>query len=300
MGFLSPHPPSPVSLLRKRFGELGWVAGKTYRVEFAYAGGKLDRLPALADMLVAKKVDVIWTLGPEAAVAAARATTTIPIVFALVGFPVESGLVDSLAKPGRNVTGVAWSSSPGIDAKRIQLLREIAPDALRLASLSVPSLVDTVSGDRISAISRDAFDAASRDQGFELRRFKVLEDADLEPAFAAIVKWGAQALQDTGSPLSYRNMKRIVDFTNRNRLPAIFTFPDYVKAGGLMSYAVDWRPIVVRSYGYVDKILRGAKPAELPVDLPKTYKLAVNLKTAKALGLTIPPSLLLQADKVIE
>lgn len=299
MGFLSPHPKSPTTLLRKRFGELGWIEDKTYRVEFAYAGGKLDRLPELAAMLAAKKVDVIWALGPEAALAAARATKTIPIVFWGVAFPVEQGLVDSLAKPGRNVTGVAWSSSPGIGAKRLQLLREIAPDATRLASLSVPSLVRTVEGGRVTIAGGDV-DAASRDLGFEVRRFKVLNDADLEPAFAAIMKWGAHALHDSGSPLSYRNMNRIVDFANRNRLPAIYTFRDYVVAGGLISYAIDWRRTAVRSYDYVDKILRGAKPADLPVELPQKYELGVNRKTAKALGLTIPPSILLSADHVIE
>jgi len=285
--------------LHKRLRELGWIEGKTCLLEEAYAEGKLDRMPALARMLVAKKVDLIVAIAPEAAVAAARATTTIPIVFWAVAYPVEQGLVDSLARPGRNVTGVAFWTGPEIDLKRVQLLREIAPDALRLASLWTTTVARTVAGGEVT-IGRDAFDAAARELRFEPRSFPVEKDADFEPTFAAILKWGAQALEDPGSPLTFQNMKRVVNFANRNRLPAIYSFPDFVEAGGLIGYGIDWRPTVVRSADYVDKILRGAKPAELPVELPGKYSLALNLKTAKTLGITIPQSILLRADRLIE
>lgn len=287
------------NLLHRRLHELGWVEGKTCLVEDAYAEGKMDRMPALAGMLVAKKVDLIVAIAPEAAVAAARATTTIPIVFWAVAYPVEQGLVDSLAKPGRNVTGLAFWSGPEIDLKRVQLLREIAPDALRLASLWTTTVARTVGGGKVT-IGRDAFAAAAQELGFEPRSFPVEKDADFEPAFAAILDWRAQALEDPGSPLTYRNMKRVLNFAIRNRLPAIYSFPDFVEAGGLIGYGIDWRPTIVRSAEFVDKILRGAKPAELPVELPGTYSLALNLKTAKTLGLTIPQSILLRADRVIE
>jgi len=299
VGFLSPSSFIPFNPIRRRLRELGWSEGKTYLVERAYGHGNEDRLTALAGMLVAKKVDVIWAFAPEAAVAAARATTTIPIVFWGVAYPVEQGLIDSLAKPGRNVTGVAWFAGPGVDLKRIQYLREIAPSALRLAALTVPSALRTVAGGS-ATIGRDAIDAASRNLGFELRRFPVVKLADFEPAFAAIVKWGPQALLVAGTALTAQAKDQIVDFAHRNRLPAVYTLRDFVVAGGLISYAIDWRPTAASSMDYVDKILRGAKPAELPVDIPSRYELAVNLKTAKALGFTIPPSLLLQADKVIE
>jgi len=299
LGVLSPSRRVPIETLRKRLGELGWLEDKTYLIERAYGQGNKDRLPELASMLVAKKVDVIWAFGPEAALAAARATRTIPIVFWGVAYPVESGLVDSLHKPGQNVTGVAWRASAEVEAKRIQYLREIAPDALRLAWLRVPSATRTVAGDMVTS-SGDTHEAASRDLGFELRRFEVRRAADFEPAFAAIVKWGAQALMVAGTTLTWDAKDRIIAFALRHRLPAVYASGAFIAAGGLISYAADLRQTWVRSFEYVDKILRGAKPAELPVDLPKKYELAVNLKTAKALGLTVPPSIMVSADRVIE
>lgn len=304
LGILSPHRKPPpesgaTNPLRKRMEELGWFVGKTHLVESAYGDGHEERLPELAATLVAKKVDVIWALGPEAAVAAARATKTIPIVFWGVAYPVEQGLVESFARPGRNATGVAWSASPEFDAKRVQLLREIAPDGRRLAHLNVPSAVSTVSGGRV-ATAGGAVDGAARSLGFELRKFPVLKAADFEPAFAAIVAWGAQALLVAGTTVTARARKPIAEFALRERLPAIYTLSGFVEAGGLISYAIDRRATMARSMDYVDRILRGAKPAELPVDLPSHYELAVNLKTARALGLTIPQSILLRADRVIE
>jgi len=297
-----PKPPPQVVAnypTRKRLRELGWIDGKTLLVENAYGEGNEDRLPALAAMLVAKRVDAIWAFGPEAALAAARATKTIPIVFWGVAFPVEQGLVDSLAKPGRNVTGVGWWSTPEVEAKRMQLLREVVPDALRLALLEVPSTVRTVAGGRVT-IADDARDAASHKLRFELRRFPVLKAADFEPAFAEIVKWRARALLVAGTFVTWRAKDQIFAFALRHRLPAMYGGDGWVAAGGLVSYASAILPAMVRSADYVDKILRGTNPAELPVDLPARYELSVNLKTAKALGITIPPSIKLSADHVFE
>jgi putative ABC transport system substrate-binding protein len=249
-------------------------------------------------MLAAKKVDVIWTSGSEAAVAAARATTSIPIVFWGVGFPVEQGLIDSFAKPGRNATGVAWFASPEVSGKRLELLREIAPTAKRLALVSVPAIFHKVAGGPAEVTSSTG--PAAEKLGYELREFPVEKAEDFEPAFAAILAWGAQALTVAGTSLTFRERQRIADFAIRNRLPSAFTLQEFVEAGGLVSYAIDWRPTVARSADYIDRILRGAEPGELPVDLPSRYETAVNLKTAKALGLTVPQSVLVRADRVIE
>lgn len=300
LGILSPHrtpPPDRLasSPLRVRLRELGWEDGKTLRYEYAYGEGREDRMPALAAALVAKKVDVIWALGPEAAIAAARATSTIPIVFWGVLGPVENGLVESIARPGRNVTGVAWAASPGVELKRMQLLREIAPAGKRLAFIVVATAAQQGSTE-----ARSAFIDATQRLGYEVKTFPVVKSEDLEPAFAAIRAWGAQALNVVSTPLTMRERQRIVDFANDNRLPSAYALPDFVEAGGLVSYAIDWRPTFARSAEYVDRILRGAKPGDLPVDLPTQYVTAVNLKTARAIGIEIPQSILLRADRVIE
>lgn len=305
LGILSPTPkPPPEERQRNPFNvrlrELGWVEGETLLFERAYGEGSEERLPELAAMLVAKRVDVICALGAQAAVVAARATRTTPIVFWGVPFPVEQGLIESFARPGRNATGVAWSASPGVEDKRLEFLREVAPAAKRLAAIVVPTELRTVAGGP-AKIPSTAIIPTARKFGYEeYRAFPVAKQDDFEPAFAAILAWGAQALSVGASTLTSRNQQRIVEFANRNRLPSAFTTPDYVEAGGLVSYAIDWRPAFARTADYIDRILRGAKPSELPVDLPSRYVTAVNLKTAKALGLKIPQSILLRADTVIE
>ena len=303
LGILTPFPrPKPEEFARSplivRLRELGWVEGKTLLIERAYGEGREERLPELASTLVAKGVDVIWAFGTEGAVAAARATRTIPIVFWGVPAPVEQGLVESLARPGRNVTGVAFAADFGVEAKRLELLREIAPAARRLAAISVPTSIRTVAGGSVDLPSET--NAAASKLGFELRRFPIEKQEDFEPVFAAILAWGAEALTVSGSGLFGRNRPRIAEFANRSRLPSAFTLPDYVEAGGLVSYGIEWQPTIAQTADYIDRILRGAKPSELPVDLPSKYVTAVNLKTAKALGLNVPPSILLRADRVIE
>ena len=303
LGILSPFPrPRPEEIARSpltvRLRELGWVEGKTLLVERAYGEGSEERLPELASTLVAKRVDVIWAFGPEGAIAAARATRTIPIVFWGVPAPVEQGLIESFARPGRNVTGVAFYAAPGVEAKRLELLREIAPAARRLAAISVPTSMRTVAGG--SAELPPVSAPAASKLGFELRMFPIEKQEDFEPVFAAILAWGAEALSVSASGLFGRNRQRIAEFANRNRFPSAFTLPDYVEAGGLVSYGIEWQPTFAHTADYIDRILRGAKPGELPVELPRSYVTAVNLKTARALGLNVPPSILLRADRVIE
>jgi putative tryptophan/tyrosine transport system substrate-binding protein len=286
------------SPLRNRLRELGWVDGKTFLIESAFGEGREDRLPELASMLVAKKVDVIWAGGPEAAVAAARATKTIPIVFWGVPFPIEQGLVNSFARPGRNVTGVAFFSSPEVHSKRLEFLGAIAPAAKRLANISVPTSSATVEGGQTKI--RIDLTPAAQNLGYELRTFPVEKPEDFEPTFAAILAWRAQAIAVTGTSLTFRARHKIADFALNKRLPSAFTLRSFVEAGGLVSYGIDPGPTVARTADYVDRILRGAKPAELSVDLPSRYEMAFNRKTATALGLTIPQSILLRADRVIE
>jgi putative tryptophan/tyrosine transport system substrate-binding protein len=296
---LNPHPkPPPDQLaknpLRLRLRALGWIGGETVDVVAAFGEGSEDRLPELAAMLVARQVDVIWCLGPEAAIAAARATQTIPIVFWGVAYPVEQELIDSLARPGRNATGVAWYSDPEVDGKRLELLQEIAPAATRLAFLSVPTAVQKVSGG--TATFPPATPTAARRLGYELQSFPVSKVDDFAGAFRGILDWGAQALSVSGTALTVRERARIVDFANGHRLPSAYTLRGFVESGGLVSYAIDWRPTFAQTADYIDRILRGAKPGDLPVTLPTGYEIAVNLKTAALLGLKIPESLLLRAN----
>jgi putative ABC transport system substrate-binding protein len=309
LGILSPDRlPSPEVRTNNpfvnRLRELGWSDGKTITIERAYAEGNPERLPELAATLVAKKVDVIWTARPQAAVAAARATSTIPIVFFGAGFPVELGLVNSLAKPGRNVTGVTPFADESIYVKRYQLLRELAPDARRIAILGVPASANnpTVAGGvlNVNPLLRDKVDAALRNLGIEYRRFEFATTAELEPALAAIAKWAPNALSVLDVALTFSARKQIVEFARRHRLIDIYESIAWTQAGGLFSYGTMFLPAVLRTADMVDRILRGTKPSDLPVELPSHYEMVVNLGTAKALGFKVPQSILLRADKVIE
>ena len=288
---------SPITAKLK---ELGWIEGKTFLVERAYGEGSEDPLPEIAAGLVRKRVDVIWTFGPEPAVAAARATKMIPIVFFGVTWPVEYGLVDSIARPGRNVTGVSFNAAPEVMLhKPLEMLREIAPRLRRVAVIT-PKGRTSVTGGEVPPNIRTLEPAAKR-FAFDLLDFPVAREADIEPMFAAILAKKAEAVFEIPTPLTFRARKRIVDFTNHNRLLGISNAPDFVTLGGLLAYSsyAGLEPIL-RSFEYVDRILRGAKAADLPVELPSRIELAINLKTAKALGLTSPQSVLLRANRVIE
>jgi ABC-type uncharacterized transport system substrate-binding protein len=296
------HPMSPEETVRAWFAqglrERGWVPGQNVRVETLYSEGRADRLAELAADLVRQKVDVIWCPGPPSAVAAARATRTIPIVFWGVAFPVELGLVASLGRPGGNVTGVAYSAGPEIVTKLVELVKVVAPSAARLAGLYEDSAIQKVGGEPFRP--SEFFEPALRQFGMELRRFAVAALEDLDRVFTQIRDWPADALVALGDPATWRARQRIVDFANRHRLPGIFGMKDFVLAGGLLSYGPDIAETLRGSASYIDRILRGAKPSDLPVEQPTRFELVVNLKTARALGLAIPQSLLLRADQTIE
>jgi len=275
-----------IEAFRKGLREHGYVEGKNVVLEYRYAEGKLDRLPDLAAQLVALKVDVIVTASPPAVRAAKNATSTIPIVFAAVGDPVAIGLVESLARPGQNITGLSIGG-PELDGKRLELLKEAVPKISRVAVL-------------FAEMPRKEREIAAQALGIQLISLPVRELGDIEPAFETARKENVHALLTSPSPLLNTVRERIVELAARNRLPAMYGGPEFVEAGGLMSYAPSYTDLFRRAATYVDKILKGAKPADLPVEQPTKFELVINLKTAKTLGLTIPQSLLLRADQVIE
>jgi putative ABC transport system substrate-binding protein len=277
--------------------ELGWVEGKNIRIERAYADKKYERLAVLAEELVRKKVDLIYAQGPDPALAAARATATIPIVFFGPTFPVEMGLVNSYARPGRNATGVAWSAGVEAYVKLLEFVKELVPAAARVAYLRpTPPGRDTVYW---TEAARTLVSAAKK-LGFELRVFDVARPEDFDPAFKAILAWRAQALYSHGTPLTFPELQRIADFTNASRMPSFFDSRLFAEVGGLFSYGPEISRLFLQSVGQIDRILRGANPATLPVEMPTHCELFVNARTARALGITIPQSLLLRAARVIE
>lgn len=302
LGILNPDlTPTPQELaaspIYAALRKLGWVEGQNLRIERADADGREERLPELAAELARKRVDVIYTLaGPGAAMAAARATKTIPIVFFLGGDPVANGLVDTLARPGRNATGIAYTHS-GVILKEFELLKQLVPRLQRVASIIVPSLLRTVAG---AYQSTDSTDKAVNSLGITLQHFPVEQSEDFDAAFKNILAWRAQGLRVLNVPLTFRERSRFVDFAADNRLPCISSSPRWVETGALASYGPTFDGLRQRAISMVDRILRGAKPSDIPVELPTRYELAINLKTARALKLKIPQVILARADRVIE
>ena len=274
--------------------ELGYVEGRNVVTEYRSADGKADRLPALAAELVALKVDVLVAAGQSAALAARQATKTIPIVLPTAEDPATNGLVASLARPGGNITGLALLS-PELIGKSLEQLKEVVPWAGRVAVLWHPGAPERGERD----ILKDA-EFVARDLGIQLRVVKALGPDDFLRAFTVTKRVQADALTVLSSPLFVAERRRIADLAKKNRLPTAFASRAYVEAGGLVSYGPNLAEMLRRSATYVDKILKGAKPGDLPVEQPTTFELVVNLKTAKALGLTIPASMLSRADRVIE
>ncbi|XIA64519.1 ABC transporter substrate-binding protein [Bradyrhizobium sp. TZ2] len=272
--------------------ELGYVEGKTIQIHERYAGGELDRLQGLARELVALKVDVIVAMAVAASTAAHETTVRIPIVMVHAGNPIGAGLIKSLARPGGNVTGTT-SMLPDLGSKQIELLHQVVPSARRIAFLSNPT-----NAGRAPSL-QSAADAA-RLLGLELVLADVVARQDFEPAFARIEQSQAEALLVVGEPLINNNREAVIAFAARRRLPALYTLGDWVRDGGLMSYSTKINVHYPRAADYVDKILKGASPAELPVEQPVGFELLVNLKTARALNLALPPNLLAVADEVIE
>jgi len=276
---------------RQGLRDLGYVDGSNVAIEYRDAEGKLERLPALAAELVALKVDVILAAGSLLALAAKQATKTIPIVFAAAPDPVTDGLVTSLARPGGNVTGLS-NLAPELVGKRLELLTQAVPGVSRIAVLWQPG----GAGER----TLQAAEAATRPLGVRLQFVEARGPDDFDRAFSDMTSARAGALTVFGGAMFLNERRRLVDLVAKNRLPAVYVVREYVDAGGLMSYGPNIADNYRRAATYVDKILKGAKPADLPVEQPTKFELIVNLKTAKSLGLTIPQSVLLRADKVIE
>ena len=279
----------------------GWVLGKNLLVEPAYADGKPERLQELAEELIRKRVDVILS-GRDEILAAARATRTIPIVCIELLWPVEQGLIDSNARPGRNVTGLTVYTGIEVGNKRLQFLREIVPAAKRLSWLwGLNSIsVETLAGSSVDMAS--VSEAAAKSMGFETKFHIARTTGDLDAVFADMIDWHAQAVLAAGRPV-WEARQHVAELALRHRLPSAFVSREHVEAGGLLSYGIpasEWDRIGIRQVEYVDRILRGALPADLPVERPNRYELVINMKTAKALGVTIPQSVLLRADEVIQ
>ena len=281
---------------RQGLHDLGYVEGRNVVIEFRDAEGKLERLPALAAELVALKVDVIFVGGgTRVTLAAMQATKTIPIVFTGVGDPVESGLVTSLARPGGNVTGLS-NLGPELVGKRLELLKQAVPGVDRVAVLWLPGAL----GERTDKDMLTGADVASRALGLRLQFVEARGADEFVRAFSDMSSARAGALAVLPSNRFLRERIRLVDLAAEKRLPAVYTSREFVDAGGLMSYGANEPDLFRRAATYVDKILKGAKPADLPVEQPTKFELVINLKNAKDLGLTIPQSVLARANEVIQ
>jgi putative tryptophan/tyrosine transport system substrate-binding protein len=294
IGVLSPaSPPHPsIDAFRQGLRDLGYVEGQTVLLEYRYAAWQLDRLPALAAELVQLTPDVIFTYTTNGALAAKQATTTIPIVVGSAGDMVARGIVESLARPGGNITGTTTFGAD-LEGKRLELLKEVVPQMTRVAFLGNPA----------SPAWPAHFDSLTADAqalGVQLLRVDARALSEFEGAFAAMAAGRADALLVTDNALFHEYRQRLAELAATHRLPAISRIRGFAEAGGLIQYGDDPIELARVAATHVDKILKGAKPGELPVERPMKFELVLNLKTAKALGLTMPPTLLLQADEVIQ
>jgi putative ABC transport system substrate-binding protein len=281
-----------VAAFREGLRDRGWVEGQNVIIEYRWAGGMAERYPTLLAELVGLKVDLIVTTTTTGALAAKRATTEIPIVFTMVSDPVASGLVASLARPGGNATG--WSNIlPETSGKLLELLREAVPGVSRIAILA--NLTNPGKALELKALSDQA-----QTLGVTLQSVEVPSPTTLDAAFSANEQTHPEALITLVDAVTLSQRQRIVEFAAKHRVPAIYQVREFTDAGGLMSYGLNMPGMFRHTAIYVDRILKGAKPADLPVEQPTMFELVINLKTAKALGLTIPPSLRVRADEVIE
>jgi putative tryptophan/tyrosine transport system substrate-binding protein len=280
-----------VEAFRKRLRELGYVEGKNIVIEYRYAEGKLERLPDLAAELVRVKVDVIVTASNAAILAAKKASATIPIVFTAHPDPVGTGLVSSLARPGGNITGLSNMASD-LDGKRLELLKEAFPKVARVAFLWQP-------GGARGNLRLTEMEAAAKALGVKLQSLPVRSLDDFESAFARAKRDSAQALITAPNALIMGQRHQVLDFAARNRLPAMYHDSEWVEAGGLMSYAPSYTDLFRRAADFVDKILKGTKPANIPVEQPMKFEFMFNLKAAKQIGVTVAPNVLVRADRVI-
>ncbi len=288
-----PSPPDPnAEAFRKGLRELGYVEGQNIAIEYRTAEGRPDRLPALAGELVTLKVDVIVAGGSVAVQAAKQATTTIPIVMSAAGDPVGAGFAGSLARPGGNITGVV-NLAPELGAKRLELLKETSPSLARVAAVSNPA-------NPAHALELREAQAAAQTLRITLLSLTAPGPEAVETAFATMVRERVRGLMILPDAVFFGQRGRITDLAAQGRLPAIYDQKAYVDAGGLMAYGPSFADLNRRAATFVDKILKGAKPADLPVEQPTRFELVINLKTAKALGLTVPRSILIRADQLIQ
>lgn len=281
-----------IAAFRQGLGELGWVEGRHYTIEARFADGKHERLPGLAAQLVGQRVDVILAGSNPGTLAAKNATRTIPIVMVTTADPVGSGLVESLGRPGANVTGVT-ALGQGLNAKRLELLKELVPAVTRVAVLTNPASPYTL------PFMKESVDA-SRAFKLQIQVVEAGEPAQFTRAFGAMAQANAEALTVLPDLMFITHRRRIVELAAASRLPAVYGEREFIDAGGLMFYGASLADMYRHAAGHVDKILRGSKPADLPVEQPTKFEMIINLKTARTIGLTIPRALLLRADRTID
>ena len=282
-----------VEAFRQGLHELGYAEGKNITIEYRFAEGREDRIRQFASELVRLKVDVIFVSATVATLATKNATTTIPVVFTIVDDPIAFGLIDSLGHPGGNITGLTSGAGPGLYGKRLELLKETFPRVSRVAVLWNPD-------DPGSVINMRGMEAPARSLSLKLQSVEMREPNDLEQAFSAMKREHAEALVTILGALVGGQRSRIVDLAAKSRLATMSAESRWTEAGGLMSYGASYPDLYRRAATYVDKILKGAKPAELPIEQPTEFEFVINLKTAKQIGLTIPQSVLYRADKIIK
>jgi putative ABC transport system substrate-binding protein len=292
IGILAIEAWPPIDAFRQALNDLGYVEGKNVRFEQRYAKGRNERFPELANDLVGLNVDVILTWGTDAVLAARQATTTIPIVMGAIGDPLGSGIVTNLARPGANVTGFS-SLAAELEAKRLELLKEAVPGLSSVAILFNPT-------NRYMPLALQSARQAAQTLHVSLAVHEVHDITTLDAAFVNLTKGGPDAFMVLADTFLVSQRSRIAQFAIQNRLPSVYTYREHVEAGGLIAYTPNYHDLFRRAATYVDKILKGAKPGELPIEQPTKFDLVINLKTAKALGLTVPLTLQAAADEVIE
>jgi putative tryptophan/tyrosine transport system substrate-binding protein len=292
IGVLAIEPWSPIDTFRQALDDLGYSEGKNVRFEYRYAKGNNERLPELANDLVGLNVDVIVTWGTDAVLAAKQATTTIPIVMGVIGDPLGIGIVTNLAHPGGNITGCSLDSAE-LEAKRLQLLKELVPGLSRVAILFNPT-------NHYMPLALQSARKGAQLLHLSLAVYKVYDTTTLDAAFATLTKDRPDAFLVPADTFLASQRGRIAQFAIENKLPSAYTFREYIEAGGLLAYTPNYKDLFRRAASYADKILKGAKPGELPIQQPRGFHLFINLKTARALGLTVPRRLIAGAVEVIE
>ncbi len=295
LGFVDPQSPTTrprgVEAFWQRLRDLGWIQGQNLVIEERRADGRVDRLPALMKELVDRNVDLLFTYGTRGAIAAKGATSTIPIVDAAMADPIASGVVTSLAHPGGNLTGLSLAWAGGLVGKRLELLQEAVPQLSSVAMIANPD-------DPVMREMAQELDAIAPSRGIKVRLIGVRKEEALDHAFRQARK-EAEAALVLGGLFMFEHRRQVATLAARYRLPVMYPLREYVEAGGLMAYGADSATLFRRAADYVDKILKGAKPAELPIEQPSEHELVVNLKVAKALGLVIPESILLRANEIV-